>query len=134
MATIKVRGQADRSMRYTAIVRKRAAGKILHREAKTFTHRSAAASWAKHREAALEDPTTFIRGRQGMPTLAELIRWYIANFEHVSKWQRSKQAHLKFLERHALGKSKPFDLTSSCIDRSRALPARLWRGTGNRCE
>jgi integrase len=105
-------------------VRKRAAGKILHREAKTFTHRSAAASWAKHREVALEDPMTFIRARQGTPTLAELIRWYIDNFEHVSKWQRSKQAHLEFLERHALGKSNPFNLTSSAwIDHVRSRRA-----------
>jgi hypothetical protein len=36
-------------------------------------------------------------------TLADLSRWYIETFAAISKWQRSKQAHLEFLERHALG-------------------------------
>ena len=49
MATIKARKQGDGVMRYTAIVRIRRGGKILHRESKTFAHRSAAISWAKHR-------------------------------------------------------------------------------------
>jgi hypothetical protein len=38
---------------------------------------------------------------------------YIDNFASVSKWQRSKQAHLGFLERHALGKADAFSLTAS---------------------
>jgi hypothetical protein len=57
MATIKARRQATGSIRYTAIVRKRVGNKIVHREAKTFTHRTAGLSWARHREVALEDPT-----------------------------------------------------------------------------
>ena len=44
MATIKARRQATGSIRYTAIVRKRVGAKIVHREAKTFTHRTAALS------------------------------------------------------------------------------------------
>jgi len=104
MATIKARRQANGTIRYTAIVRKRAGKAIVHREAKTFTHRSAALSWAKHREVALEDPSALIRVKHGEHTLAELIRWYIDTFETISKWQRSKQAHLELLERHALGK------------------------------
>jgi hypothetical protein len=50
MATIKARRQAHGSIRYTAIVRKRAGKTIVHREAKTFTHRSAALTWARHRD------------------------------------------------------------------------------------
>ena len=44
MATICARRQADGSTRYTAIVR-------------TFAHRAAAVTWAKHREVVLEDPS-----------------------------------------------------------------------------
>jgi hypothetical protein len=43
----KLRKQADGSLRYTAIVRIRRNGKMLHQEAKTFTHRSAAERWGK---------------------------------------------------------------------------------------
>ena len=81
MATIKARRQATGSIRYTAIVRKRVGTKIVHPEAKTFTHRTAALSWAKHREVALEDPSALARLNHGTPTLAELIRWYIDNFQ-----------------------------------------------------
>jgi hypothetical protein len=42
MATIKARRYANGAIRYTAIVRKRVDKKIVHREARTFTHRSAA--------------------------------------------------------------------------------------------
>jgi hypothetical protein len=42
MPYIRSRKQADGSQRYTAIVRIRRSGKMLHQEAKTFTHRSAA--------------------------------------------------------------------------------------------
>ena len=56
MATIKARRQGDGVIRYTAIVRIRRGGKILHRESRTFAHRTAALSWAKHREVELENP------------------------------------------------------------------------------
>jgi integrase len=125
MPTIKVRKQTDGTTRYTAIVRIRRGGTILHRESRTFAHRSAALSWAKHREVALEDPGALTRVQHGAPSLAELIRWYIDNFESVSTWQRSKQAHLEFLERHPLGKARALSLTSSeLIDHIRSRRAK----------
>jgi integrase len=128
MPTIKTRKQTDGTTRYTAIVRIRRGGVILHRESRTFAHRSAALSWAKHREVALEDPSALTRVQQGAPTLAELVRWYIDNFSTVSKWQRGKQAHLEFLERHALGKTNALTLTSAqLIDHVRSRRA---KGTG----
>jgi integrase len=115
MATIRARKQADGTTRYTAMVRIRKGSTVIHQENRTFTHRSAALTWAKHREVALEDPSALIRVQQGASTLAELIRWYIDNFESVSKWQRSKQAHLEFLERHTLGKLNALTLTSAAL-------------------
>ncbi|MFI4869505.1 MAG: hypothetical protein ACHQDD_09160 [Steroidobacterales bacterium] len=64
---------------------------------------------------ALEDPATLVREQQGAPTLAELIRWYIEAFETISKWQRSKQTHLEFLERHALGRTNALSLTAAML-------------------
>jgi len=115
MPTIKVRKQANGITRYTAIVRIRRGGAILHRESRTFAHRSAAVSWARHREVVLEDPSALTRVQHGATTLAELIRWYIDTFESISKWQRSKQAHLELLERHALGKCNALTLTSAAL-------------------
>src|SRR5690348_9421304 len=68
MAYIKVRKQSDGSTRYTAIIRLRSGKTIVHQEARTFAHRSAAVTWAKHREIALEDPTALTRVQQGTPT------------------------------------------------------------------
>ncbi len=66
MATIKARWHANGTTRYTAIVRRRVGKAIVHPEAKTFTHHSAAVSWAQHREVGLEDPATLAR-RQHAP-------------------------------------------------------------------
>ena len=128
MPTIKLRKQADGATRYTAIVRLRRQGTILHRECRTFTHRSTALSWARHREVALEDPAELARLRVSTPTLAELIRWYIDTFVTISRWQRSKQTHLEFLERHPLGKTIAHKLTSA--DLIRHVQSRRAEGTG----
>ena len=121
MATIKARRQVNGSIRYTAIVRRRVGKTIVHREAKTFTHRSAASTWARHREVELENPSALKRKQHATVTLAELIRWYIETFETISKWQRSKQAHLEFLERHRIGKAEALTLTAArLIDHVRA--------------
>jgi len=115
MATIKARRQANGSIRYTAIVRRRVGKTIIHCEAKTFTHRSVALSWARHREIDLENPAALTRKQHGTVTLADLIRWYIDTFETISKWQRSKQTHLEFLERHPIGKANALTLTAAML-------------------
>jgi integrase len=128
MPTIKARKQANGSTRYTAVVRIRRGTTVLHQESRTFTHRSAAQSWAKHREVALENPAELTRLRQSTPTLAELIRWYIDTFETISRWQRSKQTHLEFLERHALGRTMAHTLTAA--DLIRHVQSRRAGGAG----
>jgi integrase len=128
MPTIKIRKQANGSTRYTAVVRIRRGTTVLHQESRTFTHRTAALSWAKHREVALENPAELTRLRVSTPTLAELIRWYIDTFETISRWQRSKQTHLEFLERHPLGKTIAHTLTAA--DLIRHVQSRRKDGAG----
>jgi integrase len=128
MPTIKARKQTNGSTRYTAIVRIRRGTTVLHQESRTFTHRTAALSWARHREVALEDPAALTRQRHGAPTLAELIHWYIETFETISRWQRSKQTHLEFLGRHSLGKLEALTLTSA--DLIRHVQLRRAEGAG----
>jgi integrase len=115
MATIRARKQANGLTRYTAIIRLRKGKALIHQEAKTFAHRAAAVTWARHREVQLEDPTALIQAQDGTQTLARVIRWYIDTFESVSNWQRTKQTHLEFLERHQIGKSNPFALTTAVL-------------------
>lgn len=115
MPYIKARKQADGSQRYMAVVRIRRSGKVLHQEARTFTHRSAAERWAKHREVSLEDPSNLVRAQQPSTKLSALIRWYIDSFQQVSRWQRSKQSALEFLEKHEIGKADAVFLESSTL-------------------
>jgi len=107
MATIKACRQANGTIRYSAIARKYVGKAIVHREARTFTRRPAAVSFAKHREVELEEQ------RHVPVTVAEPIRWYIDTFEPRSKWHHCKQSHLEFLERHALGKGNALNLSAA---------------------
>jgi hypothetical protein len=115
MPAIKARKQADGSTRYTAVVRIRRQGKVLHQEAKTFAYRSAAERWAKQREVALEDPSALVRAQQPSTKLARLIRWYIDSFQDISKWERSKQSQLLFLEKHPIGEVDAVSLESATL-------------------
>lgn len=112
MATRRARKQADGTMRYSAIVRLRKGKQLIHRETKTFSQRSAAEKWAKSR---LEDPVALTKAQQGERSLSSLIRWYIDNFSSVSKWQRTKQAQLEFLEKHPTAKANIFNITSGTL-------------------
>ena len=60
MAHILAR-KRDSGIRYTANVRIKKNGVVVHRESKTFELRAAAEKWARPREVALEDPTALIR-------------------------------------------------------------------------
>ncbi len=115
MAHILARKYSSGSTRYTANVRIKRQGVVIHREAKTFEHRAAAQKWAKAREVALEDPAALIRIQHGAPSLGELIRWYIDEFQTISKWQRSKQTHLEYLENHTISEGNALLLTTAIL-------------------
>jgi hypothetical protein len=83
MATIRTGQQADGTTRYTAIVRLRKGKTLVHQEARTFAHRAAAITWAKHREVALDDSSALVQVKQGATTVAELMPWYIETFDET---------------------------------------------------
>jgi hypothetical protein len=97
------------------IIRIRRGRTLIQQEYRTFAQRSAAARWAKHREVQLENQAVPGRKQHEPVTLAALIRWYIETFETISKWPRSKQSHLEFLERHAIGKENALELTAAAL-------------------
>jgi integrase len=120
MATILPRRRADGSIGYMATIRLHHGKELVHRESKTFSRRAAAEKWARAREVELEDPTALVRAKDGDISLASLIRWYIDSFQSVSKWQRTKQCQLEFLEKHSIGKADALSLTpAALIDHAR---------------
>jgi hypothetical protein len=114
MSNIRARRRKDGSVGYTARVRIRVKGRVVHQEIQTFSTK-AVGQWAKRREVELEDPTELDKARQGETTLASVIRWYIDCFKNVSLWQRSKQSALLFLERHEIGTVDILSLTTQWL-------------------
>lgn len=115
MATIRMRKRADGSCGYTAQIRIHDGRAVVHQEAKTFSRRAAADKWARAREVELEDPGALMRAQEGELSLAALMGWYMQNFQHISKWQRTKQAQLQFLEKHSIGKLNALAMDASVL-------------------
>lgn len=110
MATITKRRAADGSWRFTAQIRIRREGKPLHTEAKTFSSKGAADSWAKRREVELEAPGAL--APKSKDTLGDLIDRYILEFEPVMRWRRSKSEDLARLKRHDIANKTAATLTA----------------------
>ena len=73
---------------------------------------AASRSAARRRCGTRQGNAVLAAGKDGN-TLAALIRWYIDTFESISRWQRSKQTHLEFLERHPFSNSVALRLNVS---------------------
>src|SRR5712675_1210148 len=115
MAHILARKYPSGRTRYTANIRIKKNGVIVHREAKTFELWSAADKWSKAREVELEDPSAMIRVKHGSPSLADVIQSYIDQFKPIANWQRTKQSHLEFLKHHPIGQSNALELTTAVL-------------------
>ncbi len=128
MATIRMREHLDGTFAYQAVIRIKQHGKIVYRESKVFSKHQSAVNWGKRREVELQDPEELARARASRKTLAELIRWYIDKFYEISRWQRTKQDTLEFLEKHAIGKEDAYSLSVGRLVRH--VRARRAEGTG----
>jgi len=119
MATIKSRKKSDGTIRHTAVIRIRKGTVVVYQESKTFAIRTAAKSWAKHREVTLEDPAELSRAMAEQThvldsyLLGKIIRWYIDTYRHVGKWGRTKQTTLEYLEHHPISDRDARYLTPS---------------------
>src|SRR5262249_8887132 len=77
MGTIAPRKRQDGTIGYTAKIRLKRAGKIIHTEAQTFDRKPAAAAWLKKREGELAQPGALDRLAADDPPLADVIDQYI---------------------------------------------------------
>lgn len=104
MGTITARKRKDGSVGYTAQIRIKRAGKILHNEAETFDRRDSARDWLRKREGELHKPGGLDDVLRPDPTLATIIRQYLAELEAVKKVGRTKKATLLQIAADELGK------------------------------
>lgn len=112
MATFYQRQRKDGSVAHMAIIRIKRHGQLIHRECQTFSRLALAREWARRREVELETPLVLQKAQAHGMTVKRLTEKYIADFETISKWQRSKQAGLKQLANGPLGSKDAVTLTS----------------------
>ncbi len=100
MGTITSRKRRDGTVGYTAQIRLKRGGKVIHTEAQTFDRRPAAAAWLKKREGELAQPGALDRLTADDPTLGEVIDRYIS--ESKKAIGRTKEQVLRAIKGHDL--------------------------------
>jgi hypothetical protein len=76
LGTIISRRRADGSTGYTAQIRLKRDGRIVHSEAETFTTRALAKEWLTRREAALQGQRARGESLGKRMTVTEMVAWY----------------------------------------------------------
>ncbi|MBD1412838.1 tyrosine-type recombinase/integrase [Burkholderia contaminans] len=113
MATITARTRRDGTIGYTAQIRIKKAGKIVHTESETFDRKQAAVTWAKMREAELAKPGALDALKQPDPTLGEAIDQYIR--ESRRALGRTKEQVLRAIKAAPLGALRCSEVDSPTI-------------------
>lgn len=98
MGTIISRRRAGGSTGYTAQIRLKRDGKVVHNETETFSTRALAKEWIARRESALQ--TQRARGEPigRRMTVAELVTWYEGRERSDAPWGRTKRYDLARLK------------------------------------
>lgn len=91
MGSILPRKRKDGSTGYTALIRIKKGGKVIHSESETFDREQAAKVWMKKRETELAQPGALVKVAD--PTLAEVIAQY--NLEKLKTHGKTKAQVLR---------------------------------------
>ena len=111
MATI-TRRPGKTGVRWRAEIRIKRKGKIIHREAETFSTKRAAQQWAVTREVELGQRTDFSEF-----SVADAIKEYVRLYAPLGNWQRTKRTTLDQISRGPLASEEAADLTSARLVR-----------------
>ncbi len=94
MGSILARRRATGATSYTATIRLKAEGKIVHRESETFPTRALAKEWLTRREAELAGQRARGEVVGTRMTVAQMIDWYSGQMATDNPWGRSKKTDL----------------------------------------
>lgn len=111
MGTILARKRADGSIGYTASIRVKRAGKVVHRETETFDREAAAKAWMKKRETELAQPGGM--DKPDDPTLSDVIDKYLADKRRPHG--KTKDQVLRTIKSSDLGDKRCTDITSPVL-------------------
>ena len=112
MGTITARKRADGTTAYTAQIRIKRDGKVIHSEAQTFSRRALADEWRRRREAELEQVRASGRPLARGVLLEVLIADYVSAARNVTAWGRSKTADINRLKVSGLAAKDATQLTA----------------------
>ena len=115
MGTITQRKSSDGTLRYTAQIRIKSGGEIIHSEAQTFSRRALAAEWLRRREAELEKVRASGKPLAKGVLVEELIDDYLSAAVDTGEWGRSKRADVARLSKSALAEKDATRLTAQDI-------------------
>ncbi|GKS92262.1 site-specific integrase [Acidovorax sp. SUPP2539] len=104
MGTITQRKKSNGTLSYTAQIRLKQGGKVVHNEARTFSRHALASAWMKRRESELELARASGRKVPEKVTLSVLFDEYVGAATNITPWGRSKTADINRLK-----KSTPAD-------------------------
>lgn len=113
MGTIVARKRKDGTTGFTAQIVIKKDGKAVHREARTFDRRQAAAAWLEARERALRKPGGVEAANLNDPTLAHTIQRYTE--ETKREIGRTKAQVLKALKAMPIAEKRCSTIRSSDI-------------------
>jgi integrase len=95
---------------WRAQVRIRRDGVIVHSEAKTFSSKTLAKSWAERRERELEDPQAAVKAQHGRILLKTILLDYIE--EVGAEFGRTKRKSIEKIATYEIAETPVGDLTS----------------------
>lgn len=112
MATITKRETAAGKTKYKADIRIKKAGRIIHRESRTFDRKKLAEEWAKKRELELQDQSGLEKVRHAGTLIGDVIEQYEELFKPVDGWGRSKGFDMARLKTYKLAEIPAVAVTS----------------------
>lgn len=128
MGTISERKRRNGRKSYTAQIRIRREGQIVHSEAQTFERKAAASAWLKKRETELAQPGALDAAKKPAVTLADAIQKYLDTSRMAIG--RTKAHVLDTILRHPLAQTRCADITSADISAFALDLAEGWTADG----
>jgi integrase len=113
MGTITARRRSDGTTGYTAQIRLKREGKVVHTEAETFSAKALARTWMTRREAELQAQRSRGEAVGRRMTIEQMIEWYQSRERPDKPWGRTKRADLARMKAGALAGKRADQLTRS---------------------
>ena len=113
MGTISARKRADGTTAFTAQIRLKENGVIVHTEAQTFTKKTLATTWLKRREAELQGQRAMGVLHQPKHTVGDLLDAYVQQSHGITDWGRSKKSDIARLRAAGIAEKDARLLTAS---------------------